>query len=119
MLTTYERKSSSLEAQELVMVVVMMRRCFLVDQAGHLAELLHMARDVDRALLTEPVFLLRLLQKLHEPRVVHILHRNNEPLLLSPLPHHDCQTPLRNPAPHHLPPPAAVVVVEEVHMPHL
>lgn len=53
-----------------------------------------MARDGYRPLLIKSVLFLGFLQQLHEEWMVDVDHRDNEPLLLLPLPHQDRQTPL-------------------------
>lgn len=80
----------------MVVVMVMMLVLFFIDHALNIAELLHVARDGDGALLIESVLFLGFLQKLHEERVVDIDHWDHKPLLLLPLTYQDCQTPLWN-----------------------
>lgn len=58
------------------------------------AELVGRAGDGDGSVVVEPMFLLGLLQQLHEERVVHINHRDHEPLLL--LAHENGHEPLWN-----------------------
>ncbi|CAH9140843.1 unnamed protein product [Cuscuta epithymum] len=77
------------------MVVMVVVRRLLIDQSLDLAKLLHVAGDVDRAVVVEPVLLLRLLQQLPEQRVVEVVDGDDEALLLLRLPHHDRQTPPR------------------------
>ncbi|CAH9110123.1 unnamed protein product [Cuscuta europaea] len=79
----------------LVVVMVMVVRSLLIDQSLDLAKLLHVAGDVDQAVVVEPVLFLRLLQELPETWVVEVVDGDDEALLLIPLPHHDRQTPSR------------------------
>ena len=91
-----------------VVVVVMdvvIRRRILVNQASNLAKLLDVAGDIDRAFLIEAVLLLRLPEQLREERVVHVHHRDHEPLLLRALPHRN-----RHASPRNAPPPRAAVL---------
>ena len=82
-----------------VMVMMMMMavdRSLPIDHALNGAKLLHMARNSDQTFVIESVLLLRLLQQLHEERVVDVDHRNNKPLLVLPLAHHHSHTAFRN-----------------------
>lgn len=67
-----------------------------VDHPPDLAEVLNVAGDGDGPLLVEAVLLLRLLEQPREQRVVQVLYRHHEPLLLLlPLPPHpDHRAPL-------------------------
>lgn len=67
-----------------------------VDHALHIPELVNVARDVDGSLLVEPILVLRLSQQVHEQRVVHVGHRDHEPLLLLSLPCGYGQAPPRH-----------------------
>ncbi|KAL0904291.1 hypothetical protein M5K25_026382 [Dendrobium thyrsiflorum] len=67
------------------MMVVAMTGAVAVYYPSHMLELLHVARDRDRPLLLEPVYLLRLFEKPHEQRMVNVVHRNDKSLLLFPL----------------------------------
>ncbi|KAI3410534.1 uncharacterized protein J3R85_018733 [Psidium guajava] len=66
------------------------------DRLLHVPELVDVARDVDGPLLVEPVLVLRLSQQVHEPRVVHVGHRDHEPPLLLALPHGYGHAPSRH-----------------------
>lgn len=85
----------------MVVVVVVVVRLVLVNHALNLAELLHVARDGNGAFLIKPIFFLSLLQQLHEEWMVDVYNRDNNPLLLLPLTHHNSQATLRNISHHH------------------
>ncbi|KAK3404078.1 hypothetical protein EUGRSUZ_K00420 [Eucalyptus grandis] len=85
-----------------------------VDRVLHVPELIDVARDVDGALLVEPVLVLRLPQQLHEQRVVHVSHRDHEPPLLLALPDRYGQAPPRHVLQAALLLPHLVVAVVEV-----
>lgn len=79
----------------MMVVVVEMWWILLINDALDGAELLHVARDCDGALVIKSVLFLRLLQELHEERMVDVDDRDDKPLtLLLPLTDQDRQTPL-------------------------
>lgn len=100
-MVTYE---SSFEAPSVMVVVVMMAMAmvgvmmwiFLIDDALNVAKLLHVAGNSDRTFLIKAIFILSLLKKLHEERMVDVNHRNHKPLLLLSLTNHNSQTPFWN-----------------------
>jgi len=80
-----------------MLVVVVMEGLFPINHALDVPKLLHVARDGDGTFLIETVLLLRLLQQLHEQRVLKVHHRHHKSLLLlSVRPHLYRQTPLRH-----------------------
>lgn len=74
-------------------MVVVVERLFPINQTSNIPEFLDMTRDGDCSLLIKPVFFLRLLQQLHEQRVIEVHHRHHEPLFLFSLTHLHCHTP--------------------------
>jgi len=76
-------------------VVVMI----FIDQTMDVDEFFYMAWKCDRSFLMKSIFLLGLVQKLEEKRVVEVHHWHHKSLLLlSFTPHHDRQTPLPHPS---------------------
>lgn len=80
-----------------VMVMMVVEDCWrlFINHALNGAELLHLARDGDGAVVIESVLLLRFLQEVHEERVVDVDDRDHKPLtLLLTLTDQDRQTTL-------------------------
>ncbi|PON71994.1 hypothetical protein PanWU01x14_068360 [Parasponia andersonii] len=79
----------------MIIMLMLVKRSLLINDSLNGSELIHVARNGDRALLIESVLFLGFLEKLHEERVVDVDNRNNEPLsLFLSLSNHHGQTPL-------------------------
>lgn len=95
----------------MVVVVVVI---FLINQALYMAKLLHVARNIDGALVIKPELFLSFLQQLRKQRMIDVNHRDYDPLLLLSLTNHNCYAPLGNIFPFSLPMVVVVVVVVKV-----
>ncbi|PON81205.1 hypothetical protein TorRG33x02_229450 [Trema orientale] len=79
----------------MIIIMMLVKRSLLINDSLNGSELIHVARNGDRALLIESVLFLGFLEELHEERVVDVDNRNNEPLsLFLSLSNHHGQTPL-------------------------
>ena len=77
-----------------VVAVVVVVGLLLVNHALDIAKLLHMAWDGYGSFLLKPILLFCLLQQLHEQRMIDVNDGDDKPLLLLPLTHQNCKTPL-------------------------
>ncbi|MGJ2918473.1 hypothetical protein ACR8KM_22575 [Salmonella enterica subsp. enterica serovar Paratyphi A] len=93
------------------MVVVVVVVIFLINQVLYMAKLLHVARNIDGALVIKPELFLSFLQHWRKQRMINVNHRDYDPLLLLSLTHHNCYAPLGNIFPFSLPMVLMVVVV--------
>lgn len=85
------------------MVVVVVVVIFFINQALYMAKFLHVARNIEGALVIKPKLFLSFLQQLRKQRMVYVNHRDYDPLLLLSLTHHNCYAPLGNIFPFSLP----------------
>lgn len=81
----------------MVMVVVVVWRILLINDALDGAKLFNVAWNGDGTLVIKSILFLSFLQKMHEKWMVDVHHRYHKSLtLFLSLSHHHCQTPLWN-----------------------